>query len=385
MTPMDYPFEIGPIRPPSEANSLLVRVSRNCPWNRCAFCPVYKGTRFSIREVADVQQDIRNMGQIAQQLAEAARRLDPDSDGLPWTLIRQAGASPLFSPGAAQVAVFLAEGGRNVFLQDANSLVMPPAKLLEVLGTLREVFPTVGRVTSYARAHTITRRKPEHLLKLRQAGLNRIHVGLESGSDEVLALVKKGVDARRQVDAGLRVKGAGMELSEYLMPGLGGRRLWRQHATQSARVLSAMDPHFIRLRTTAVAPGTALEALVAQGQYEPMDDEEVVEEIRLFLEQLECTSHLQSDHTLNLLVELDGKLPEDKPRLLQIIRRFQDLSPRLRRAFIIGRRAGGYVNTVADMDNPTLRARALELYDRVQQQYGDDFQGAVRDLMSRFV
>ena len=363
-----------------------MRVSRNCPWNRCVFCPVYKGRRFSIREVAEVQQDIRNMGQIARQLAEAARRLDPGSDGeISWALIRQAGASPLFSPGTAQVAVFVAEGARNVFLQDANSLVMQPDKLLDVLRTLTEVFPTVARVTSYARAHTITRRKPQHLLQLREAGLNRIHVGLESGSDEVLSLIKKGADARRHLDAGERVKTAGMELSEYLMPGLGGRRLWRQHATESARVLSAMNPHFIRLRTTAVAPGTALEALVAQGQMEPMNDEEVVEEIRLFLEQLECTSHLQSDHTLNLLVELDGKLPEDKPRLLEVIRRFQELSPRLRRAFIIGRRAGGYVNTVADMDNPTLRARALELYDRVEEQYGDDFQGAVRDLMSRFV
>ena len=383
---MDYPFEIGPIRPPSEAHSLLVRVSRNCPWNRCAFCPVYKGTRFSIREVDEVVQDIRNMGLLGEQLTEAARELDPGSDGeISWGLIRQAGASPLFSPGAAQVAVFLAQGGRNVFLQDANSLVMPPAKLLEVLQTLGEVFPTVRRVTSYARAHTITRRKPEDLEKLREAGLNRIHIGLESGSDEVLALVKKGLVAQRHIDAGLRVKAAGMELSEYVMPGLGGRRHTREHATESARVLSAMDPDFIRLRTTAVAPGTELEALVAEGKMEPMDDEEVVEEIRLFLENLECTSRLQSDHTLNLLVELDGQLPEDKPRLLEVIARFQDMEQRLRKAFIIGRRAGGYVNTVADMDNPTLRARALELLDRVQEQYGDDLQGAVRDLMSRFV
>ena len=383
---MDYPFEIGPIRPPSEAHSLLVRVSRNCPWNRCAFCPVYKGTRFSIREVDEVVQDIRNMGLLGEQLTEAARELDPGSDGeISWGLIRQAGASPLFSPGAAQVAVFLAQGGRNVFLQDANSLVMPPAKLLEVLQTLGEVFPTVRRVTSYARAHTITRRKPEDLEKLREAGLNRIHIGLESGSDEVLALVQKGLVAQRHIDAGLRVKAAGMELSEYVMPGLGGRRHTREHATESARVLAAMDPDFIRLRTTAVAPGTELEALVAEGKMEPMDDEEVVEEIRLFLENLECTSRLQSDHTLNLLVELDGQLPEDKPRLLEVIARFQDMEQRLRKAFIIGRRAGGYVNTVADMDNPTLRARALELLDRVQEQYGDDLQGAVRDLMSRFV
>lgn len=381
---MDLPFEIGPIRPPSEAESLLLRVTRNCPWNRCSFCPVYRGQRFSIRAVQEVQQDILQMGQVAEQIKQLSRRVGEQGE-VSWSVIRAASRSPLVPPGAGQVAAFLAGGGRNVFLQDANSLVMPAPKLVAVLQTLHEVFPTVSRVTSYARAHTVTRRKPEQLAALREAGLNRIHVGLESGSDQVLQLVRKAVDSQRQIEAGLRVKAAGMELSEYLMPGLGGQDLWREHATHSARVLSAIDPHFIRLRTTAVAPGTHLEQLALEGQWSPLDDEQVVAELRLFLEQLQCSSALRSDHTLNLLPELDGQLPGDKARLLGIIDRFEALEPRLRRAFIIGRRAGGYVNKLADMDHPTLRDRALQLLDQVEQHYDDDFQAAVKDLMSRFV
>jgi radical SAM superfamily enzyme YgiQ (UPF0313 family) len=284
----------------------------------------------------------------------------------------------------AQVATFLADGGRNVFLQDANSLVMPADDLTAALETLGQTFPTIERITSYARSHTLTRRKPEQLQRLRQAGLNRIHVGLESGSDEVLRLVSKGVDAARHVEAGLRVKAAGMELSEYLMPGLGGRARWREHAVESARVLSAIDPHFIRLRTTAVAPGTGLERMAAEGTFEPMDDEEVVAEIRLFIEELEATSLLRSDHILNLLQELEGELPADKPRLLAIIDRFLGLPGDERRAFVLARRAG-LVGTLEAFERPVVRQRALELLARVEADFGGDLQRAVRELMTRFV
>jgi radical SAM superfamily enzyme YgiQ (UPF0313 family) len=376
-------FEVGPIRPPSEARSLLVRVTRNCPWNRCAFCPVYKGAAFSIRKAEEVQQDIREMGRVAGLLVEISEQLGLGGTIDP-TVIRAAARKPGLQSGFAQVGFFLAAGGERVFLQDANSLVMPADQLVQVLGTLHETFPTINRVTSYARAHTLTRRRPEQLRQLREAGLNRIHVGLESGSDAVLGLVRKGVDAARHVEAGRRVKAAGMELSEYLMPGLGGRGLWRQHAAESARVLSEIDPHFIRLRTTAIAPGTELERLVQQGKLEPMDDEEVVEEIKLFIERLESTAILRSDHILNLLPEIDGQLPEDKPRLLERIERFQSMEPRMRRAYTLGRRAC-LIAQLDDLDEPETLRRLLDLEREVEQRYGNDLQAAVRDLMTQFI
>ena len=376
-------YEVGPIRPPSEARSLLLRVTRNCPHNRCAFCPVYRGQRFSIRAVDEVQADIRELGRVAAALRESSAELGLEG-AITVQVLRRAARRPDLPAGFSQVGAFLADGGVNVFLQDANSLVLPADDLVRVLETLRETFPTVARITSYARAHTLTRRSPEQLRRLREAGLNRIHVGLESGSDEILALVSKGVDAARQIEAGLRVKAAGMELSEYLMPGLGGRTRWREHAEQSARVLAAIDPHFIRLRTTAVAPGTELERLVAAGAIEPMDDEEVVAEIRLFLEGLEGTGRLQSDHILNLLPELDGQLPGDKRRLLAIIDRFQALPEEERQAFVLARRAGE-LGCLDDLARPEALRRALALLAEVRAHYGDDLRQAVRDLMSQFI
>jgi hypothetical protein len=175
-----------------------------------------------------------------------------------------------------------------------------------------------------------------------------------------------------------------MELSEYVMPGLGGRALWREHAVETARVLSAVDPHFIRLRTLAVAPGTPLEELAASGRFDPMTDEEVVAEIRLLIETLEVTSTLRSAHVLNLLPELEGRLPADRPRLLEVIDRFLSLEERMRRAFVLGRRAG-LVSCLGDLEEPVIRDRALALLARVEAEHGGDIHAAVRDLMQRFV
>lgn len=377
-------FEVGPIRPPSEARSLLVRVTRNCPHNRCAFCPVYSGARFSIRALGEVLADVDAMGELAAALTGLSRALGCEGEVTLAVLQSAARQGLLPDGGALQVAHFLAAGGRSVFLQDANSLVMRPEQLVQVLDRVRETFPSVTRVTSYARAHTLTRRRPEQLAELRRHGLDRVHVGLESGSDRVLELVRKGADAARQIEAGLRAKGAGMELSEYVMPGLGGRALSREHALESARVLSAIDPHFIRLRTTAFSPGTELAEMASDGTIEPMDDEEVVEEIRLLIESLQVSSLLRSDHVLNLLAELEGKLPGDRGRLLGIIDRFQALEPRLRRAFVVARRAG-LVTLLDELDRPAVRERALGLLEAVEAEHGGDLGAAVRALMTRFV
>jgi Radical SAM superfamily len=376
-------FELGPIRPPSEATSLLVRVTRNCPWNRCAFCPVYKDARFTVRDLEDVKNDIDAMAEVASMIREVSTSLGFDGE-VNWEVRKQLAGRNDLVPGTAQITSFLADGGKNVFLQDANSVVMPTEDLVEMLEYLREKFPTIERITSYARAHTLTRKKPGHLVMLRKAGLNRVHVGLESGSDRVLDLISKGVDAASHIEGGLRAKQAGMELSEYVMPGLGGRALWREHAEETARVLNAIDPHFIRLRTTAVAPNTVLEELASLGKWEPMDDEQVADELRLFIERLEVTSAFRSDHILNLFSELEGQMPEDKPWLLSIIDRFRAMEPSLRRAFILARR-GGMVSCLDEMDNEAAKESALHLLDSVETHYEGDLPAAVRDLMSRFV
>ncbi len=359
-------FEIGPIRPPNEATSLLVRVTRNCAWNRCTFCPVYKGTRFTLRSAEEVEADIRDM-------ASVAREPTPRSD------------AEVRDPAVQQVARFLAAGGRTAFLQDANCLLMPVDGLERVLRFLRGSFGALERVTTYARSHTVCKRSADDLRRLREAGLDRVHIGLESGSDRVLALVDKGVTAERHIEAGRRVKQAGLELSEYVMPGLGGRALSEEHATETARVLRAIDPHFIRLRTLAVAPRSPLAEQCERGEIEPMGDVEVARELRVMLAGMEgMTSTVRSDHILNLLEEIEGQLPGDLPRMRAAVDRFLDLPEPERDVFIVGRRFG-MLRRLDDLDDPGARAAAESALQQVRAQFPGPIDAAVREIMTRFV
>ena len=164
---------------------------------------------------------------------------------------------------------------------------------------------------------------------------------MESGSDNVLALIRKGVTADDHIKAGLNIKKAGIELSEYVMPGLGGVQWTRDHALETARVLNEINPDFIRLRTLHVVPGTGLDELMQKGDFSPLTDEEILREIQLFLENLNVReTELASDHILNLLEELEGRLPEDKPKLLSIIQKYFELSAQDRLIYRLGRRSG---------------------------------------------
>ena len=196
-------FEQGPIRPPSEAFSLLIRVTRNCPWNRCTFCPVYKGSEFSLRPVEHVKRDI----DAVYEQVEKLRRAKDESGGVRDDEVDRLAAN--LAPNEAAVfsaaAHWLFGGGlRSVFLQDANSLAARPRDLVEILTYLRERFPSIERITSYARSQTVAFRKDDELRAIREAGLDRLHIGLESGCDEVLEMVRKGCTKQMHIEAGLK-------------------------------------------------------------------------------------------------------------------------------------------------------------------------------------
>jgi len=200
-------FEQGPIRPPSEASSLLIRVTRNCPWNRCAFCPVYKRSKFSLRPVEHVVKDIDTVHRHVVTLlrlageAEKAGRMEIDTAGLKIKVEERQAYNAAYH--------WLSYGMKSIFIQDANSLIIKPSDLIEILKHLQNCFPWVERVTSYARSHTVARISDGELSAIRAAGLNRIHIGLESGSDRVLDMVKKGVSKETQIKAGRKAKKAG--------------------------------------------------------------------------------------------------------------------------------------------------------------------------------
>jgi len=268
-------FDFPPFRPPSEAQSILIRATRGCPWNKCTFCIMYKGMRFSRRPVREIKRDI-------------------------------VAAKSIFGPRP------------TMFIGDSNSLVMKTEDLVEVLRFARKVFPGLQRITSYARAKTLLRKPLEDLLELRRAGLTRLHVGLETGDDKLLKYVNKGATASEMVDAGRKAMEAGFELTEYVILGLGGEEGYRRHARETARVLNKINPTFIRVRTLVPIPGTPLYEKVVSGEFKVSSPLDVLRETKILIENLNVTSWFLSDHVSNYL-PVNGKLPDDKEDLINFL------------------------------------------------------------------
>jgi len=301
-------YELPPFRPPTEAYSLLIRATRNCSWNRCEFCNMYKGLKLELRPVEEVKEDIRTAKMLADEIGEWAARIGyGDRVGL---------------VARANGILWLDEGVvKNIFIGDSNSVIMRAGDLAEIVGFLCHTFPTVERVTSYARAKTLAKKSPQELRMLREAGLSRLHVGLETGDDELLTYVKEGATAEDMIVGGRKAIEAGVELSEYVMPGLGGRERWEQHARETARVLNQIDPHFIRLRTLMLAPGMPLYEKNQRGEFSLQSLEGLLIEVRTLIEELKVKSQMvASDFSSNFyLMGVDGRLPQDKQSMLRSI------------------------------------------------------------------
>jgi len=290
-------YEQGVIRPPSEASSLLIRVTRNCPWNQCLYCPAYKGVKFSKRTVEEVKKDIDSM---AEELGG-------------------------FS------------GVKTAFLQDADSLILPVDDLIAILGYLHEKFPKIGRITTYARARTLSHKSVDDLRRLKQAGLTRIHKGMESGSERVLQMIKKGMTPEEVVAGGTHVMEAGIELSEYIMPGVAGQTLSEEHAIKTAELLNLIRPHFIRVRTFAMHPQSPMQKMVMEGTFVPLTDDEIIGEIRLLVDHLERMHSYFScnDFSLNLLMQVDGFVDEKKESMLKELDAYLALTKRQRQIYTL--------------------------------------------------
>ncbi len=269
-------YDFPPFRPPSEANSLLLRVTRGCPWNRCTFCSMYKTIKFERREIEEVLEDISM-------------------------------AKELYSDRV-----------QTVFIGDSNSLILKAEEWERILKALYTAFPHIERVTSYARAKTIAKKPMEELKRIYEAGLNRLHVGLETGDRELLKEIDKGATSEEMVEAGRKAKQVGFEYSLYVLLGIGGEEKWGQHARGTAEVLNQIAPHFIRVRTFIPQPHSPLYEAMKEGKFHPASPETILKETRLLLENLNVTSQFLSDHISNLL-PLHGKLPEEKFRMISWI------------------------------------------------------------------
>ncbi len=339
-------FEQGVIRPPSEASSLLVRVTRNCPWNRCHICPAYKGQKFSRRSVTEVKKDI-------DMMAKAY---------------------------AAHLTRFTSS-----FLQDADSLILPTDELVEIIIHIKKIFPYITRVTTYARAKSMKRKRTEDYQRLKAAGLTRIHTGMESGSLKVLKLIQKGIKPEDILTGGIRVAESGISLSEYIMPGVGGRALSREHALETAKILNQIRPDYIRVRTLAIHPMSPLKRMVDEGVFDPLDDEEVVSEIRLLLEHLdEMPTHFRcGDFSLNLLMQVDGRLDTHKQAMIDEIDRYLAMSREQKQAYSLIQRSYPGMRDLDVVQDEALMAKLRVEIRRLEAREGDGFNRYIRSLMTQ--
>jgi pyruvate formate-lyase activating enzyme-like uncharacterized protein len=350
--------EQGPIRPPNESRSLLLRLTRNCPWNLCLFCPVYKKRRFSFRSDDEIISDINCLGKIRDEIiSESEFALNGHlSDEYISKILHRPGISLSYR----MVLNWLYYQTKSCFLQDADNLIMKTGSLVNVLEYLKRTFPELNRITTYSRSRTINKKSIQELEQIRKAGLNRLHIGLESGYDPILKRMKKGITAQGHIDAAKKAINAGLEVSVYVMPGLGGREFWQEHAQYTAEVINQIKPHFIRLRTLFVVEGSPLYQELSKGDFKPQTDDQLAEELLLFVTSLKgINSRLTSDHATNLFENLEGDLGREKESLENIIRKYQELTEQQRLVYRVGRRGGQWKKTDDLFDQP-------DVYKKIQ-------------------
>ncbi len=371
----DYSMEMGPMGPIGEGESLMLRVNRNCPWNRCLFCPVYKERRFSNRPVAEIKRDIDAARRVGDFLETASWEIGLGGRIQREVLERVAGSHPEVygdkgGPAPGQVAAlhtlcnvagWLANGAQRVFLQDANALFMKPGELDEVLDYLKKCFPSVAAVTSYARSRTCAQRSAEELRDLKNAGLSWVFVGIESGNDEVLALMHKGATMKDHIEGGQKVMASGVSLAAFVMPGLAGDDpdLSRKHIQDTIEVLNEIRPTEVRVRSLAVLENSRLNSEALGGRFAPPSETQMVHEVRMLLEGIAFDCTFETLQMTNLFT-FKGPLSARRDQWLGQIEQFQQRSP-LEKAQILFHRYvnGGYLHCVKSWGRDSTQLAAL--------------------------
>ena len=376
-------FRIGPIRPPSEAESLLLQVTNGCTWNRCKFCNLYRHTKFRAYSADSIKADIDNMAYQAEKVRRY-RKADGtwDIDGLNAELAR---GTEDERQCFYMMANWIMDGAENVFLQDGNTTALSSGRLSDVLIYLRKTFPTIKRITSYGRAENLAKVSAEEFAELKAAGLDRIHSGFESGSDAVLKKINKGVTQQQEITAGRNVKAGGIELSIYFMPGIGGRELTEENAAETARVVNAVDPDFLRIRTAAVKPGTELYDDFKAGTLTLCSDDEKLLELRRVIADAEgVETRLVSDHIINLLQDVEGSLKNDKDAMLAMIDDYLVMPEKEKRMYQAARRR---IRVSKPEDMNRLSPAELERLEEMAMSVKDPYQWEVEmnRLISRYI
>lgn len=261
-------------RPPSEAYSLIIQVTLGCSHNRCTFCSMYKDKKFKIRKLEDVIEDL--------EMSRAYYKYV-----------------------------------KKIFLADGDALILKTKDLETILMKIKELFPECERVGVYGTPGDILRKSREDLIKLKNLGLGIIYLGIESGSDEILKDINKGVTSKEIIEAGKKVVDTGIKLSTTLISSLGGKEKWKQHAVESARVISEINPDYLGLLTLMVEPNTEMYDKIQQGKLTLLSPKEVMIETRELVKNLQVNNCVfRSNHASNY-APLGATLNEEKEKLLE--------------------------------------------------------------------
>lgn len=387
--PQDYAIESGPMGPIGEGQALILRVNRNCPWNQCLFCPVYKGRKFSARSADEITRDIdavsrsRDLldrtswqaglqGLIKAELVQEVAARYPETYGKYPLEVTEAQLSALMT--LHNVARWLMNGAGRVFLQDANALAMKPGALAQVLRYLKESFPSVHTVTSYARSKTCARRSPEELSALKEAGLSWCFVGIESGSDAVLKDMRKGVTMAEHIEGGRTLMASGIHMAAFVMPGLAGNDVGRsrKHIADTVTVLNAVQPTEVRVRSLALLEGTLLYEKWQSGDFDAATEDRMIDELRVLIEGLtfECT--FETLQMTNALFSLKGPFSQTKGTMLDAIDWYEALPPLEKSYFLLQRfTKEGYLDFVKAWGKDDAR-----LYQHIEEAEKSLAQGA---------
>ncbi|MCD4720567.1 MAG: radical SAM protein [Desulfobacula sp.] len=264
------------IRPPSEANSILLQVTLGCSHNKCTFCGTFREKRFNIKKDDIIFEDI----EFARNHCQRQNRL---------------------------------------FICDGDAMIVPQKRLTKILKRIKDRLPWVERVGLYANTKSIGMKTDEQLKELHDLGVKIAYMGLESGDDHILKEIRKGADSAKMIKMGRRLKKSGIKLSITVLLGLGGQERSKVHATETGRVLSAIDPDFVGALTLMLIPGTELNDQYEKGEFKLISPEEMLEELGLMIASTHLSNGLfHANHASNYL-PIRAKLPQEKEKTLELI------------------------------------------------------------------
>lgn len=273
-------YDTPVFRPPSEARSFILRVTRGCAHNKCTYCNMYRGVPFQLLTDDEISRQI------------------------------------------AQAVIYGKEQVRRIFLADGDALILPTDKLLKILAVLKEQFPHLQRVSSYAAPQDILRKTPDELQKLKSAGLKLLYYGLESGDDLTLKAVNKGVNGIEAIEAGKRVTDAGIKLSLMIILGLAGTQNSQRHAKETAKAINIIRPNMLSALCLMLYRGSELKEQFEQGKFDPLPPYGLMEELYTIIKNIDIPGDhhclFRSNHVSNY-VNLAATLPKDKEQLLDDI------------------------------------------------------------------